>query len=65
MVFACSCAKRMIPIYKIIQNRGLVLHSELFVDTSLEVYSQNNPYASIRQSTGKNRIKDDGLFDHR
>ena len=65
MVFACSCAKRMIPIYKNIQNRGLVLHSELFVDTSLEVYSQNNPYVSIRPSTGKNRIKDDGLFDYR
>jgi len=40
--------KRMIPIYKTIQNRGLVLYSESFVDTSLEVYSQNNPYASIR-----------------
>ena len=65
MVFACSCAKRMIPIYKNIQNRGLILPSELFADTSLGVYSQNNPYASIKQPTGKNRIKDDGLFDHR
>jgi len=41
------------------------LHSELFVDTSLEVYSQNNPYVSINQSTEKNRIRDDGLFDYR
>ena len=54
------------PIFtKIYKNRGLVLHSELFVDTSPEVYSQNNPYVSIRPSAGKNRIKDDGLFDYR
>ncbi|SVA73748.1 uncharacterized protein METZ01_LOCUS126602, partial [marine metagenome] len=28
MVFACSCAKRMIQFTKIYKNRGLVLHSE-------------------------------------
>jgi len=53
MVFACSCAKRMIQFTKIHKNRGLVLHSELFVDTSPEVYSQNNPYVSIGQSAEK------------
>ena len=57
--------QRMIPIYKTIQNRGLVLHSELFVDTSLEVYSENNPCVSISQSTEKNWIRGGGLFDHR
>ena len=51
----------MIPIYKNIQNRGLILHSELFVDTSSEVYSQKNPYVSIGQSAEKT----DGLFDDR
>ena len=65
MVFACSCAKRMIPYTKIYTNRGLILHSELFVDTSLEVYSQKNPYVSIGQSAEKNRIIDDGLYDYR
>ena len=57
--------KEWFQFTKIYTNRELILHSELFVDTSIEVYSQNNPYASIRQSIGKNRIKDDGLFDHR
>ena len=61
MVFVCSCAKRMVQFAKIYKNRGLVLHSELFVDTSPEVYSQNNPYVSIGQSAEKT----DGLFDHR
>ena len=41
------------------------MYSELLVDTSLEVYSQNNPYVRIGQSAGKNGIKDDGLFDYR
>jgi len=41
------------------------LHSESFVDTSPEVYSQNNPCVSISQSIEKNRIIDDGLFDYR
>jgi len=65
MVFACSCAKRMIPYTKIYTNQGLILHSESFVDTSPEVYSQNNPCVSISQSIEKNRIIDDGLFDYR
>ena len=65
MVFACSCAKRMIQIYKNIQKPRTNIAFLLFVDTSLEVYSQNNPNVSIRRSTGKNRIKYDGLFDYR
>ena len=53
------------PIYKNIQKPRTNIAFELFVDTSPEVYSQNNPYVSIRQSTGKNRIKYDGLFYYR
>ena len=55
----------MIPYTKIYTNQGLILHSESFVDTSPEVYSQKNPYVSIGQSAEKNRIIDDGLFDYR
>ena len=65
MVFACSCAKRMIQIYKNIQKPRTNIAFLLFVDTSLEVYSQNNPCVSISQSIEKNRIIDDGLFDYR
>ena len=59
------CEKNDSNLKKYTNNRGLILHFELFVDTSLEVYSQNNPYVSIRRFTGKNGIKDDGLFDYR
>jgi len=55
----------MIPIYKNIQKPRTNIAFLLFVDTSLEVYSQNNPCVSISQSTEKNRIRDDGLFDCR
>ena len=42
-----------------------MLNSELFLGTSLGVYSQNNSYVRIRQSVGKNGIKDDGLYHYR
>ena len=61
MVFACSCAKRMIQIYRNIQKPRTNIAFLLFVDTSPEVYSQNNPYVSIGQSAEKT----DGLFDYR
>jgi len=43
----------MIPIYKNTQKPRTNIAFELFVDTSLEVYSQNNPYVSIRQYAEK------------
>jgi len=65
MVFACSCATKNDSNLQNYTKPRTSIAFLLFVSTSLEVYSQNNPYASIRQSIGKNRIKDDGLFDHR
>jgi len=65
MVFACSCATKNDSNLQNYTKPRTSIAFLLFVDTSLEVYSQNNPCVSINQSTEKNRIRDEGLFDCR